>query len=86
MNVISRVKYVLYFHISTLRTMCAVHNMAVFCISLISCFPVVLLRYCLTDCETVPVAPAITGINFVPHITFILNVFSPISYQVAVFR
>ena len=36
-----------------------------FCISLISCFSVMLLRYCLTDCETVPVAPTITVINFV---------------------
>ena len=36
-----------------------------FCISLISCFPLVLFRYCLTDCEKVPVAPNITGINFI---------------------
>jgi len=30
MNVISPVKYVLYFYISTFRSMCSVHNMAVF--------------------------------------------------------
>jgi hypothetical protein len=30
----------LYTHISTFRSMCAVHNMAVFYSSLISCFPV----------------------------------------------
>jgi len=38
-NVISHVKYVLYLYISTPRSLCAVHNMAVFCSSLISCFP-----------------------------------------------
>ena len=38
-NVISPVKYVVYFYISTSRSMCAVPNMAVFfCSSLISCF------------------------------------------------
>ena len=31
--------------------------------SLISSFPGVLLRYCLSDIETVPVAPIITGIT-----------------------
>ena len=40
-------------------------NMAVFCISLISCFPSTLLRYCLSDLEMVPVTPIITGIYFV---------------------
>jgi len=30
---------VLYFYISTFRSMCAVPNMAVFCSSLTSCFP-----------------------------------------------
>ena len=58
----SPVKYVLYFYIGTSRSMCAVHNMAVFCISLISCFPDMLLRYCLSDFEMVPFAPIITGI------------------------
>ena len=36
-------------------------NMAVCCSSLISCFPVTLLRYCLSDFEMVPVAHIITG-------------------------
>jgi len=36
-----------------------------FCISLISCFPVILLRYCLRDLEMVPFAHLITGIIFV---------------------
>ena len=47
-------KYVLYFYYSTFRSMCAVHNMFFFCSSLIWCFPVSLLRYCLSDLEMVP--------------------------------
>ena len=42
----------------------AVHNMAVLCSALISCFPGTLLRYRLSDLYTVPVAPIITGIAF----------------------
>ena len=49
----------LYFYISTFRSMCAVPNTAVFC-----CFPGVLLRFCLCDLEVFPVAPVITGIAF----------------------
>jgi len=55
----------LYFYISTFRSMCAVPNMAVFCISLTSCFPGMLLTYFLNDFEIVTVAPIITGITFV---------------------
>ena len=55
----------LYFYISTFRSMCAVPNMAVFCSSLTSCFPGMLLMYFLNDFEIVPVAPIITGISFV---------------------
>jgi len=55
----------LYFYISTFRSVCAVPNMAVFCSSLTSCFPGVLLTYFLNDFEIVPVAPVITGITFV---------------------
>ena len=58
------VKYVLYFYISTFRCMCAVTNMAVFCSSLISCFPGMVFRYCLSDFQKVPVAPIITCIIF----------------------
>ena len=47
----------LYFYISTFRSMCAVPNMAVFCHSLTSCFPGMLLTYFLNDFEIVPVAP-----------------------------
>ena len=55
----------LYFYISTFRIMCAVPNMAVFCSSLTSCFPGMLLMYFLNDFEIVPVAPIITGITLV---------------------
>ena len=62
-NVISPAKYVLYLYISTSRSKCAVHNMAVFCTSFISYFPGRLLRYCLSDFGMVPVVPIITGIT-----------------------
>jgi len=39
----------LYFYISTFRSMCAVPNMAVFCSSLTSCLPVMLLTHFLTN-------------------------------------
>ena len=55
----------LYFYISTFRSMCEVPNMAVFGSFLTSCFPVMLLMYFLNDFEIVPVAPIITGITFV---------------------
>ena len=48
---------VLYLHISTSRSLSAVPNMAVFCVTLISCFPGMLFRYCLSYFEMVPVAP-----------------------------
>jgi hypothetical protein len=41
----------LYFYVSTFRNMCAVPNMAVFCSSLPSWFPGVLLTYFLNDFE-----------------------------------
>jgi len=55
----------LYFYISTFRSMCAVPNMAVFCSSLTSWFPHMLLTYFLNDFEIIPVAAIITGITFV---------------------
>jgi hypothetical protein len=54
----------LCFYVSTFRSMCAVHNMVVFCNSLTHGFPVMLLTYFLNDFETVPFAPIITGITF----------------------
>jgi len=55
----------LFFYVSTFRSMCAVPNMAVFCSSLTSWFPLMLLTYFLNDLEMVPVAPIITGITLV---------------------
>ena len=55
----------LYFYISTFRSVCAVPNMTGFWSSLTSCFPGMLLTYFLNDYEIVPVAPIITGITFV---------------------
>ena len=55
----------LYYYISTFRSVCAVPNMAVFWSPLTSCFPGMLLTYFLNDFEIVPFAPIITGIAFV---------------------
>ena len=55
----------LYLYVSTFRSMCAVPSMAVFCSSLTSWFPGMLLTYFLNDFEMAPVAPIITGITFV---------------------
>jgi hypothetical protein len=56
---------VMYFYISTFRSTCAVPNMTVFCSSLTSWFPGMVLTYFLNDFEMVPVAPIITGITLV---------------------
>ena len=53
----------LYFYISTFRRMCAVPSMAVFCSSLTSWFPGMLLTYFLNVFEIVPDAPIITDIT-----------------------
>ena len=55
----------LFFYVSTFRSMCAVPNMAVFCSSLTSWFHDMSLTYFLNDLEMVPVAPIITGITLV---------------------
>ena len=55
----------LYFYISAFCSMGAVPNMAVFCSSLTSWFPGMMLTYFLNDFEILPVAPIITGITFV---------------------
>jgi len=54
-----------FFYLSTFRSMCAVPNLAVFCSSLTSWFPVMSFTYFLNDLEMVPVAPIITGIALV---------------------
>jgi hypothetical protein len=55
----------LFFYVSTFRSMCAVPNMVVFCSSLTSWFPGMSLTYFVNDLEMVPVAPIITGITLV---------------------
>ena len=55
----------MFFYVSIFQSMCAVPNMAVFCISLTSWFPGMSLTYFLNDLEMVPVAPIITGITLV---------------------
>ena len=55
-------KHVLYLYISTFRSLCAVASMAVILQLLNSYFPGMLLRYCLSDLEMVPVAPIFTGL------------------------
>ena len=60
----------LYFYISTFRSICAVPNMAVFCSSLTSCFPGMLLTYFLNVFEIVSVAHIINGTMvcfYIPH-------------------
>jgi len=63
----------LYFHVSTFRSMCIGHNIAVFCSSLTSWCPGLLLTYFLNDFEMVPVASIITGIAlvFTTHMCYI---------------
>ena len=71
------VLHLLYFYITTFRSMCAVLNMAVFCSYLTSCLPGMLLTYFLNYFELVPVAPIITGITFV--FTFHMRCISVVS-------
>jgi len=70
----------LYFYISTFRSMCAVPHMVDFCSSLTSCFPGMLLTYFLNDSEMVPVAPIITGITFV--FTFHVRCISTVRFYI----
>jgi hypothetical protein len=56
-----------YFCISAFRSTRAVPNMAVFCSSLISCFPSMLLCRFLDESETVPAAPTVTGVTLFLH-------------------
>jgi hypothetical protein len=63
---------VMYFYISTFRSMCAVHNMAVFCSSLTSWFPGMVLTYFLNDFDMVPVAPITLVNKILSHERFIV--------------
>jgi len=66
---------VLYIYISTPQSMYVVPSMAVFCRSLILCFPIMLLRYSRNNSAMVPVAPIIIGITYfyIPHALFVTN-------------
>jgi len=55
-NVISHVKYILHFYISTFRIICAVPNMAYFLSSLVLCFRDTLFHYFLSDFEMASVS------------------------------
>ena len=55
----------LYFHLRSIQSICAVHDVLVLCNSLISCFPGMLLRCFLNDYEMVPVTSIITDITVV---------------------
>ena len=50
---------VLYFYISTFCSVWAVLSVCFFCSSSALCSPVMLLRCCVNDLDTVPVAPII---------------------------
>ena len=56
----------LYFYVSTFRSMCAVLNMAVFCSSFTSWFPGMLLMYFLNDFEILFIYTYIPETNHVP--------------------
>ena len=60
----------LYFYVSTFRSVCAVPNVAVFCSSLTSCFPGMLLTYFLNDFEIVYIIIVIIYIYFIIIIIF----------------
>jgi hypothetical protein len=77
----------LYFYISTFRSTCAAPTMDIFCSSLLSCFPGILVRYFLNGFEMVTVAPRCYWYDFrfyIPHtlyfycfIIIIIDRFSP---------
>ena len=72
------VLHLLYFYISTFRSMCAVPDTAFFCGSLTSCFPVMLLTYFLVGFVIVPVAH-ITW-YYLRFFTFHMRCISTVSY------
>ena len=77
----------LYLYVSTFRSMCAVPSMAVFCSSLTSWFPGMLLTYFLNDFEMVPVTPLLllllTGAEGEEHLLVLqwLSPFKTASHQ-----
>jgi hypothetical protein len=63
----------LYLYVCTFRSMFAVPNMAVFCSSLTSSFPGMLLTYFLNDFEMVPAASIITSLLLLLLLLLLLN-------------
>jgi hypothetical protein len=70
--ILSPVMIVLHFYIITFCSMCAVHNMVVFCSALMSCCAGILLRYFMNDNEMVPVVCVITGMTIIIIIIIII--------------
>jgi hypothetical protein len=62
----------MYFYISTFRSMCAVPNVAVFCSSLTPWFPGMVLTYFLNAFEMVHVVPIVTDTTLVIIIIIII--------------
>ena len=63
----------LYSYIRTVRSVCTVPHVAVFCSSLKSCFPDMLLRYFLNDSEMTPVTSIEISIIFVFTLLLLLH-------------
>ena len=67
---------VLYIYISTSLSKCTVLSMAVFCSSLMSCFPGMRIRHFLNDSEMVPLAHTTAGVSVV--VTFHMRCISTV--------
>jgi len=63
---------VLYFCLCMSRNICPLSGIDIFCSSKMSCFPVMLLRYLLTNFEMVAVTPVVTSYNLYFYITHTL--------------
>ena len=72
----------LYFYISTFRNMYEVSSMTVFCSSLISCFPSMLVMYCLSDSEMVPVALVLQVSFLLSHSTWEIFMMKFLYYKI----
>jgi hypothetical protein len=79
-NVISPAKYVLFLHISTSRSLCAMHNMAIFCSSLFSSHPYMLLRYFPSDFEMDSVVPVTMLFYIITIIIIIIIIIIAMSF------
>ena len=82
---ISNVQCILNFYIIASGSMSALPITAVFCSCSISCLPRMLLRYCLSDYEMVPVAPIITRMCPI-WLRSLLNWMSKVKWQVIQYK